>query len=93
MSDEALVRLTEDARDWLGSDLALPGFARAVRAAIGDERYELLLRWSSRRGPRLSAEQFAEAQRLAEMVKALAVRWEFIEAPKAWRHAERQDGQ
>jgi len=87
------VRLTEDASDWLGTDLALPGFAQQVRLLVGEERYRLLLRWSSRRGPKLSAEAIADAQKLAETVKALAVRWEFIEAPKASRHAERQDGQ
>lgn len=93
MSDEALVRLAEDAQAWLGTDLALPEFARSVRALVGEERYALLLRWSSRRGPKLSTEAFAEMQQLADTLKALVTCWQFIEAPKALRRAERQDGQ
>lgn len=93
MSDEALVRRTEDAQAWLGTDLALPEFARRVRTLVGEERYALLLRWSSRRGPKLSAEEFAEMQKLADRLRKLVTRWKFIEASKAQRRAERQDGQ
>jgi len=74
MSDEALVRLTEDAQAWLETPLALPDFVRAVRQIVGADRYELLLRWSSRRGPKLSAVEFADMEQLAELLKSLAVR-------------------
>jgi len=83
----------EDAQAWLGTDLALPEFVRLVRSIAGEERYELLMRWASRRGPKLSEATFDEVERLAELVRALVVRWEVVEVSEAWRHAGGRDWQ
>lgn len=85
------MRAAEDAQAWLGTDLALPEFVRLVRSVAGEEQYELLLRWASRRGPKLSEATFAEMERLAELVRELLVRWEVVEVPEAWRHARGRD--
>jgi hypothetical protein len=71
MSDDALVTLAEDAQGWLGGSLALPVFVDVVRSIAGEERYRELVRWASRRGPKLSEEKRAELEQLADMLREL----------------------
>ena len=81
----------EDVQAWLGTELGLPEFVRAVRSIVGSEQYEQLLRWSSRRGPKLAEAEFAQMEQLAELVRELVMRWEVVGVPEAWRHAAGRD--
>ena len=81
----------EDVQAWLGTELGLPEFVRVVRSIVGREQWEGLLRWSSRREPKLAEAEFAEMERLAELLRELVVRREVVGVPEAWRHAAGRD--
>lgn len=81
----------EDVRAWLGTELGLPEFVRVVGSIVGREQYEQLLKWSSRRGPKLAEDEFGQMEQLAELARELVVRWEVVEVPEAWRRAAGRD--
>ena len=70
---------TSDLQDWLGTELGLSVFVRALKHFTSAEEYELLLRWASRREPHLSEAEIEKAEARAEIVAELLKRWEPVE--------------
>ena len=68
-----------DLQDWLGTELGVSVFVRALKHFTSAEEYELLLRWASRREPHLSEAEIQRAEARAEVVAELLKRWEPVE--------------
>lgn len=79
----------EDLQDWFGTPLGLGAFVVDVRAVVSEAQYELLMRWASRREPRLTDGELDEVGDLAQSVMAaLEQKWkEGLEVRAASRSA------
>jgi hypothetical protein len=75
----------DDLVDWYRTPLGMTAFLAKVRSVVSEEEYELLLRWVSRRGPRLTEGEREQAEVLAERVKAVLLRRDEVEAGGAER--------
>jgi len=64
-------------------------FVQVVKQVTTEEEFELLLRWASRRGPRLSEAEIERIEARAGVLRELLERWEPVEFVAAERSVPR----
>jgi hypothetical protein len=84
-----VVRGLDYLQDWFGTPLGLGAFLADARAVVNEAQYELLMRWASRREPRLTNAELDEVGDLAQsVIAALEEKWkEGLEVRAASRSA------
>ena len=72
-------------QEWLETEMGLLQFVEEVRAIVGVEEYEQLLKWVSRPGPHPSADEIEQMEARLGVLRELLERWEPIVDPEMAR--------